>query len=150
MIVISNEWNLALPAHRKVYRSFKETENVTTSHRPTKEAKERKSGGKKRIAKQKKGNAKNQDIKSEPKRNMKPKIRRLNGEGGNGGARAENVKASVRRGGEGISEGYHRERGYVNIESEEEGGGRCRKRERKSEEGEDIGEVYSEERTKER
>ena len=42
MIVISNEWNLALPAHRKVYRSFKETENVTTSHRPTKEAKERK------------------------------------------------------------------------------------------------------------
>ena len=48
------------------------------------------------------------------------KIRR-NEEGGNGGARAENVKASVARGGEGIAEGCHRERGHVNIELDEEG-----------------------------
>jgi hypothetical protein len=43
------------------------------------------------------------------------------------------VKASGARSGEGIAEGV-RERGYVIR-------GRCRKRERKSEEGDDVGEV---------
>jgi hypothetical protein len=55
MIVNPNddEWNLALPAHRKIYLSFKGTENATTSHAPTKEVKEQKSE-KKGTAKQRK------------------------------------------------------------------------------------------------
>jgi hypothetical protein len=64
---------------------------------------------KKESSETKKGSAKNHDTKSRKKITA---IRRneVGGSGACGGARAENVKASVVRGEEGIAEAFHTER----------------------------------------